>query len=69
MMGIQELDLRFVSSNKYVEGSENELGRQFGIVFSPLFFPFDFLKHHSIHYIGKLPNKLAYFDLFDSQIK
>ena len=66
MMGIQELDLRFVSSNKYVEGSENELGRQFGVVFSPLFFPFDFLQHNSIHYIGKQPNKLAYFDLFDT---
>ena len=67
MMGIQELDLRFVSSDKYVEGSENQLARQFGIDFSPLFFPFDFLKVNSIHYVGKIPNKSAYFDLFDSE--
>ena len=67
MIGIQELDLRFLSSNYYIEGTEDELARQFGIAFSPLFFPFDFLKVHSIHYIGKVPNKLAYFDLFDSQ--
>ena len=67
MMAIQELDLRFVSSNTYVEGSEAQLGTQFGILFSPLFFPFDFLKLNSIHYIGKMPPKLDYFDLFDSE--
>ena len=65
-MVIQELDLRFVASNNYVDGCENELAKQFGIDFTPIFFPFEFLKTASINYIGKIPKKSFYFDLFDS---
>ena len=67
LLGIQDLDLRFVSSNSYVDGTENEIAKQFGILFSPLFFPFEFLKTHPINYIGKIPNKLHYFDIFDTE--
>ena len=66
MMGIQELGLRFLCSRNYVDGCENEVAEQFGVSFIPLFFPFDFLKTESINYVGKMPDKVHYFDLFDS---
>lgn len=60
LLVIDEFQLRFLSSNTYVDGNELELCKHFNLLFSEVYFPQLFVSTSNLTYEGQIPN----FDFF-----
>lgn len=63
LLEIKELQLKFITSNSYLEGNEFQLATQFGIHFDNHFFPIHFNKKSNYNYSGPIP-PIEYFLTF-----
>jgi hypothetical protein len=65
VLQIKPLNLRFVISNSYFEGTEVDLAYQFNIKFDEYFFPKKFLLPQNMNYHGEVPDVNYYFLISD----
>ena len=62
VLEIKHLNLRFLTSSAYIDGTEYEIARQFEIPFEKVCFPDKFIAKENFNYSGKIPD-LKYFIL------
>jgi hypothetical protein len=65
VLEIKGLNLRFIASNSYFEGTEIELANQYNIKFDEHFFPKQFLLPHNINYQGQVPECNYFYSIYD----
>ncbi len=61
---IKELQLKFITSNSYLEGNEHQIAEQYEIIFTKHFFPSHFNSTINYNYCGDVPN-LDFFLTFN----
>ena len=66
LIEVQQIGLRFLSSNNYLKGNVYEMATQFDIVFSTNYFPKLFIKKTSINYVGYIPPREYFITEFDT---
>ena len=66
LLEIPEFQIRFLTSNNYVNGSVYDLCHQFNIKFDPEFFPENFLTKENFDYVGVIPDIKYFFSFNDS---
>jgi hypothetical protein len=66
LMEIKSLNLRFLTSNTYLEGDEFVLAKQFNIDYIRSFFPYKFFEAKHIFYQGNIPDISYFLNNFDS---
>jgi hypothetical protein len=65
-MEIENLNLRFVMSNSYIEGSEFDLAQQYSLMFEPYFFPESLKIPTYYHYDNEVPDVKYFYSFNDS---
>ena len=60
VLEIKHLNLRFLTSGAYIDGTEYEIARQFEIPFKKVCFPQRFIAKENFNYSGNIPD-LKYF--------
>jgi len=63
-MEVQNFNLRFITSNSYLEGFEFDLAKQYNLNLEPYFFPENLKNPLYFHYNEKVPN-IEHFYLFN----
>ena len=66
LLEIKECNLRFLTSNTYVNGNELELINQFNLPITKMFFPDSFLNPNSLSYVGSTPPLTFFISQFNS---
>ena len=66
MLIIEELQLRFIATNNYVDGNEYQLAKHFELEISANYFPLKFLKPENFDYDGETPPFTLYLDDFET---
>jgi hypothetical protein len=66
LLEIKELQLKFITSNSYLEGNEYQLATQFEINFDRHFFPIHFNKKNNYNYCGRIPPIQYFLNFRDS---
>jgi hypothetical protein len=66
VLEIKALNLRFITTNSYFEGTEVDLAKQYNIQFDEYFFPKKFLLPHNLNYQGQIPDCNYFYSIADS---
>ena len=66
LLTIEELELRFLATNNYLEGNEYQLAKHFGLQYTESYFPLKFLKPENFNYCGETPEFIFYLDDFET---
>ena len=63
---IEELQLRFIATNNYINGNEYQLAKHFGLELTTNYFPLKFLKPENFDYFGETPEFTFYLEDFET---
>ena len=66
LIEVQQIGVRFLSSNNYLKGNVYEMASQFDIFFNINYLPKYFLQKANLSYIGTVPPKEYFFTEFDT---
>ena len=66
LIEVQQIGVRFLSSNNYLKGNVYEMGTQFDILFNINYLPKHFLQKCNLSYIGTIPPKEYFITEFDT---
>ena len=66
LLTIEELQLRFIATNNYIDGNEYQLAKHFGLQITEIYFPLKFLKPENFNYFGEIPDFKFYIDDFET---
>ena len=67
LLMIEELQLRFIATNNYIDGNEYKLAKHFGLEMTTNYFPLKFLKSENFNYFGETPDFTFYLDDFETE--
>ncbi len=66
LLEIKDAAIKFLRSNNYWPGNEDELAKQFNIEYEKTFFPTFFNQETNFDYCGEIPNEDYFFEFSDS---
>ena len=67
LLGLQEINLRIISTNFYFSGNEYQIADMFEVQYNRVYFPSKFFKPNNFSYIGRIPPIEAFLDEFDCE--
>ena len=66
LLTIEEMSLRFLASNTFIEGDDEDLCKHFNLSYCKNFFPKSFLSLSNLQYVGSPPDFSYYLSSSDS---